>query len=167
MAVQTHHKKCRQSVFTDRGRKRERVHWYLLLGVVKSECKFLYGYLEESTERMLQMALKESRRCLLKKRTPRTTRRKRRKSETGRKKPYMESLLGWTSGGWRRVLEMAQEWFYKKGTELILVKHSIDMIRPLRHQNADFVVTPLKQYGILSVDKGSLPREKIGLEKWG
>lgn len=52
------------------------------------------GYPKESTERMLQMALKESRRCLLKKRTPRTTRRKRRKSETGRKKPYMESLLG-------------------------------------------------------------------------
>ena len=31
----THHKKCRQSVSNDRGRKRERVHWYCR--VVKSE----------------------------------------------------------------------------------------------------------------------------------
>ena len=98
----THHKKFRQSVSTDRGRKRERVHWYCR--VVKSECKFLHGYLV---------------RCLLEKRTLRTTRRKRRKSGTGRKKPYMESLLG--------KLQVAEEefsWlrnkFIKKGTELLL-----------------------------------------------
>lgn len=53
----THNKQCRQTVSTDQGRKRERVHWYW--GVVKSECKFLYGYPKESTERMLQMPLKE------------------------------------------------------------------------------------------------------------
>ena len=57
------------------------------------------------------------RRCLLKKRIFRTTRGegKRRNEATAEKKPYMESLLAMFKCGWRGVLEIAQECFFKEG----------------------------------------------------
>ena len=69
----------------------------------------------------------------------------------------MESLLGKLQVAGEEFWRWFRNDFIKKGTELILaayeqalganfVKHSIDMIRPLRQQYADFVVTPLKQY---------------------
>ena len=66
---------------------------------------------------------------------------------------------------------MAQECFVKDGNRRLYprcirasfknnsVKHSIK--RHLRHHWADYVVTPLKQYDILSADAASLPRENI------
>ena len=126
---------------------------------------------------MLQMALKEK--VLVGEKNPQDYQKKEEKVKNRDERVLYWEFARQTSGGCRGVLEIVQEWFYKKkGTELILtaweqalganfVKHSIDMIRPLRHQYADFVVTPLKQYGILSVHEGSLPREKIGMEKWG
>ena len=66
----------------------------------------MHGYLRESTERMLQMALKEK--VLVEEKNPQDyqARRKRRKSRTGRKKPYMESLLG--------RLQVAGEEFWRR-----------------------------------------------------
>ena len=113
----THHKKCRQTVSIHRGRKRERVHWYL--GVVKSECNFLHCYLRERAQRGCCKWLWR-RRCSLKKGTLRTTRRRRRKSGIGRKKPYMESLLGKHQVAGRQFWRWFRNGFIKKGTELIL-----------------------------------------------
>ena len=56
----------------------------------------------------------------MKKRTPRTTGRKRRKSRTRMKKPYMESLLGKLQVAGEEFWRWFRNDFIKKGTELIL-----------------------------------------------
>lgn len=56
----------------------------------------------------------------MKKRTLKTTRRKRRKSRTGRKKPYMECLLGKRQVAGEEVWRWFRNDFIKKETELIL-----------------------------------------------
>ena len=91
----THHKNCRQGVFTDRGRKRERVHWYCR--VVKSECKFLHGYLRENTERMLQMALKEK--VLVGETNPQDYQKKEEKVRNRKEKALHGEFTRQTSGG--------------------------------------------------------------------
>ena len=91
---------------------------YPRLGVVKSECKFLYGYLEESTERMLQMALKEK--VLFDETNPQDYQKKEEKVKNWKEKALHGEFARQTSGGWRGVLETFKELFYKKGTELIL-----------------------------------------------
>ena len=77
----------------------------------------MLGYLRESTERMLQMALKEK--VLVGEKNPQDYQKKEEKVRNRRKKPYMESLLGKL-----QVAEDEFSWlrnkFIKKGTELIL-----------------------------------------------
>ena len=62
----------------------------------------------------------------MKKRIFRTTRRegKRRNEATEEKKPYMESLLAKFRCGWRGVLEIAQECFFKEGNRGLEPRYS-------------------------------------------
>ena len=76
--------------------------------VVKSECKFLYGYPKESTARiMLQMALKQK--VLVEEKNPQDYQKKEEKVRNRKEKAVHGEFARQTSGGWRGVLEMVQE----------------------------------------------------------
>ena len=67
----------------------------------------------ESTERMLQMALKEK--VLFEERNPQDYQKKEEKVRNRKEKALHGEFARQTSGSWKAVLEMVQEWFYKKG----------------------------------------------------
>ena len=67
---------------------------------------------------MLQMALKEK--VLVEEKNAQDYQKKEEKVKNRKKKALHGEFARQTSGGWRGGLEMVQEWFYKKGTELIL-----------------------------------------------
>ena len=67
----------------------------------------------ESTERMLQMALKEK--VLFEERNPVDYQKKEVKVMNRKKKALHGEFAQQTSGSWKGVLEMVQKWFYKKG----------------------------------------------------
>ena len=73
----------------------------------------MYGYPKESTERMLQMALKEK--VLVEEKNPQDYRKKEEKVKNQNEKALHGEFARQTSGGWRGVLEMVKERFYKKG----------------------------------------------------
>lgn len=67
----------------------------------------MYGYPKESTERMLQMALKEK--VLVEEKNPQDYRKKEEKVKNQNEKALHGEFARQISGGWRGVLEMVQE----------------------------------------------------------
>lgn len=67
----------------------------------------------ESTGGMLQMALKEK--VLVEEKNPQDYRKKEEKLRNRNEKALHGELAWQTSGSWRGVLEMVQEWFYEIG----------------------------------------------------
>ena len=67
----------------------------------------MYGYPKESTERMLQVALKEK--VLVEEKNPQDYQKKEEKVKNRNEKALHGEFTRQTSGGWKGVLEMARE----------------------------------------------------------